>query len=84
MTFGKYQDSKERIEKIEKNYDAKARRNFSKPANFCQFCGGTLEKHENPMTDRWQQRWSIHANCANAVDNQLDREVGIASERKQR
>lgn len=79
----KFKDMAERREKIEARYDAQAKRNFSKPANFCQFCGREIERHEDPMTDRWQQRWSIHHNCANSVDNHLDRSVGILSERKQ-
>lgn len=80
----KFTDSKQRIEKIEKKYDATARKNFSKPANYCQFCGQEMIETDDQMKNRWQQRWSIHFECANQVDNQLDRSVGILSERTQR
>lgn len=80
----KYTDSKQRIEKIERKYDTKARQNFSKPAKFCQFCGQPMTKHTDEMKERWQTRWSIHYDCAHAVDDQLDRAVGIVSERKGR
>lgn len=78
----KFKDIMERREKIEKRYDAKARAQFAKPANYCQFCGKEMKESEDPTINRWQKRWSIHYNCANAVDNRLDRQVGILSERR--
>lgn len=78
----KFKDMAERREKIEARYDAKARREFSKPANFCQMCGNEMSDHPDQAIDRWQKRWSIHQNCANAVDDRLDRSVGIKSERQ--
>lgn len=79
----KFKDMAERREKIESRYDAKARAQFSKPANFCQFCGNNIEEHKDPGVNRWQKRWSIHKACADNVDNRLDRSVGILSERNQ-
>lgn len=79
--YGKYQDSADRIEKIEAKYDSKAKKIFSQPAEFCQFCGQPMEDTGNELTDRWQRRWSIHAECAEQVENQLDRSIGILGER---
>lgn len=78
---GRFADSPERIRKIEARYDKKAKTIFSKPANFCQFCGHPMDEHKDPMTNRWQQRWSIHRDCADSVDGQLDRSVGMSKER---
>jgi hypothetical protein len=78
---GRFADSPERIRKIEARYDKTARKIFSKPANYCQFCGREMGEHEDAMTNRWQQRWSIHKACADSVDGQLDRSVGMSLER---
>ena len=79
----KFKDIMERREKVERKYDSKAKKEFSRPANYCQFCGKEMSPHADPTIERWQKRWSIHYDCAHAVDNRLDRSVGIVSERKQ-
>ena len=79
----KFSDTPERVRQVESRYDSRAKKIFSQPANFCQFCGQPMGENPNPTVARWEKRWSIHHDCANAVDGQLNRSVGMSLERPQ-
>jgi hypothetical protein len=57
---------------------------FSRPALTCQLCGHPMEEHEDSTIEKWQRKWSIHWDCKNAAENQLDRAAGVLSDRKNR
>lgn len=80
---------KERIAPTEyKNYDdyLKAQKQVhehlhSKPAISCELCGYPLTYNGHKPTER-EQKWSIHDVCQEKMSRMLDRETGIARERK--
>ena len=62
----------------------KAKDYFLKPADICQFCGQQILDHQDPKVQYWQRKWSIHEECRISVEDQLDRSIGIKTERKSR
>lgn len=62
--------------------DPKAQAYFNKPAQRCQFCGDEMDTHPDPITEKWQRKWSIHWDCQHQVQDELDRKAGVKSERR--
>lgn len=71
------------------NYDeyiAAQRRFFeemkAKPANYCTLCGYPMDYNGHKPTE-WELTWSTHEPCRDSALRMLDRESGIARERRQ-
>lgn len=66
-------------------YEPQAVRHFSRPAQTCEICGGPM--HINPKDGtnhnitEWERKWSVHHSCAMDMQNRLDRQSGILSDR---
>lgn len=78
---------REKIEYIAKRYRSRelspeAVKQFSRPANYCQFCGNPIQPTGNEILDRWQARWSVCIPCSEAIEDRLDRESHMASARR--
>lgn len=81
--------SKQRIAPTEyKNYDdyLNAQKHVhdhlhSKPAEMCELCGFPMDYNGHQLS-AWEDRWSIHEVCRDKMGGMLDRETGIARERK--
>jgi hypothetical protein len=53
----------------------------SKPAVTCELCGYPMDYNGHILSEK-EQKWSIHEVCRKKMENMLDRETGIARERK--
>jgi hypothetical protein len=53
----------------------------TKPAEQCELCGYAMDYNGHVLSE-WETKWSIHEVCKKKMDNMLDRETGIARERK--
>lgn len=64
-----------------RQYDENHRKLFSKPAKTCVLCGYPMDYQGHKATE-WEIKWSTHAPCHEKALKMLDRESGIARERK--
>lgn len=55
----------------------------SKPAQFCGLCGYPMDYNGHKLTE-WEKIWSVHEVCKSKMGNYLDRESGVARERRSR
>lgn len=82
--------TKERIAQTEyRNYDdyMNAQKDIhqhlhAKPADMCELCGYAMDYNGHQLS-AWEQKWSIHEVCRDKMGGMLDRETGIARERRE-
>lgn len=67
--------------KKEQPIDPKMQKIFARPANFCVLCTEEMVEHPDPTINKYQKKWSVHWECKEAAENQLDRKSQILSER---
>jgi hypothetical protein len=53
----------------------------SQPAVTCELCGYPMDYNGHVLSER-ESKWSIHDVCRKKMEGMLDRETGIARERK--
>lgn len=63
--------------------DANHRKFFSKPAKTCTLCGYPMDYNGHKLTE-WEEKWSTHEPCRDKAHGMLDRETGIARERRRK
>ena len=64
--------------------DAQSRltqRLINQPAITCELCGYPMDYKGHKVT-KWETKWSIHEVCKRKAESMLDRDSGIARERK--
>ena len=54
---------------------------INQPARTCELCGYPMDYKGHKLT-KWENKWSIHEVCKRKAENMLDRDSGIARERK--
>lgn len=54
---------------------------FGLPAKNCELCGYPMDYNKHKMSE-WEFKWSVHEVCRDSMHGMLDRETGIARERK--
>lgn len=72
--YTNYEEYLEAQKKVNDHY-------FSLPAKNCELCGYPMDYNKHQMTE-WEFKWSVHEVCKNSMHGMLDRETGIARERK--
>lgn len=72
------------------NYDeymsAQARltqRLISQPARVCELCGYDMDHKGHKLSER-EKKWSVHDVCKKKLEAQLDRDTGVARDRRQK
>ena len=55
----------------------------AKPAKICGLCGYAMDYNGHKLTE-WEETWSVHEVCKAKMSNYLDRESGVARERRRR
>ncbi len=70
------QQQKRRVE-----YDEKHKKLFSRPPLTCELCGYPMD-YNGYKPDKWEIKWSTHNTCKEKAFKLLDRQSGIARERK--
>lgn len=84
QTMGQHVD-RQLQRKWAQEYEPQAVRHFSRPAQTCEICGGPM--HVNPKDGtnhnitEWERKWSVHKICAEDMQNRLDRQTGINTDR---
>lgn len=54
-----------------------------RPAQFCGLCGYEMNYNGHKLTE-WEKIWSVHEVCKAKMSGYLDREAGVARERRSR
>lgn len=54
---------------------------FAQPAKNCELCGYPMDYQGHVLTE-WEVKWSVHEVCQKSMHSMLDRESGVARERK--
>lgn len=82
----KFDRQRKRIAKTYEDMVAAQRENYekmrNKPANYCVLCGYPMNYNGHQPTE-WELIWSTHEPCREAAFRMLDRESGVARERRQ-
>jgi hypothetical protein len=55
---------------------------FAKPPENCELCGFPMDYNKHVLTE-WEEKWSVHEYCRDKMAGMLDRETGIARERRE-
>lgn len=67
----------------QQKYDEQHAKLFSKPALTCELCGFPMN-HKGHVLTEWEEKWSTHEVCRDKAHAMLDRQSGIARERRRR
>lgn len=54
---------------------------FAQPAKACELCGYPMD-HQGHKPTEWETKWSVHEVCKKSMHSMLDREAGVARERR--
>lgn len=54
---------------------------INQPAKVCELCGYDMDHKGHKLSEK-EKKWSIHDVCRRKLEKQLDRDTGIATERR--
>ena len=74
------------LDDLGKNISRNAsKRKSASESDACQVCGQKMDFSENQKEKEFEYKWSIHYRCRfSEIENRLDRETGVLTERKRR